>query len=84
MYRFFPYYYEEALQKFVPVKLRYTRTYVNIHEELSKGMRTQVEYENAFNLYGQCQIEVPYKGICGIFVDEVLSPFYLFQVILCG
>ena len=37
-------------------------------------------YENAFGLYGPCQIEVPYKGIIGIFLEEFLSPFYLFQV----
>ena len=80
MYRFFPYYYEDGLQKFIPVKLRYSRPYVAIHEELSKGIRGSAEYKSAYALHGPCQIEVPYKGICGIFVDEVLSPFYIFQV----
>jgi cation-transporting ATPase 13A3/4/5 len=31
-------------------------------------------------MYGACQIDVPYKGAWGIFIDEVLSPFYLFQI----
>ncbi len=81
MYRFFPYYFDEGLQKFIPVKLRFNRPYVQIHEELSKGIRSRTEYENTYNLFGPCQIEVPYKGVIGIFLDEVLSPFYLFQVI---
>lgn len=80
IYRYYPYCYNEEKKKFLPIKLNYDITYVNIHEELSKGMCRQEEYDNAFNLYGPCQIEVPYKGIIGIFVDEFLSPFYLFQV----
>jgi len=32
------------------------------------------------SLYGPCQIEVPYKGVLKILFDEVLTPFYLFQV----
>jgi len=31
-------------------------------------------------MYGACQIDVPYKGAWWIFIDEVLSPFYLFQI----
>lgn len=43
-------------------------------------MKEPVDLENAQALFGACQINVPYKGIWGIFVDEILSPFYLFQV----
>eukprot|EP00826_Nyctotherus_ovalis_P018309 TRINITY_DN15468_c0_g1_i13.p1 TRINITY_DN15468_c0_g1~~TRINITY_DN15468_c0_g1_i13.p1 ORF type:complete len:957 (-),score=308.46 TRINITY_DN15468_c0_g1_i13:525-3395(-) len=43
-------------------------------------MRSATEYNSAFALHGPCQIDVPYKGVWGIFVDEVLSPFYIFQV----
>jgi len=43
-------------------------------------MRDYIELENSQKLHGPCQIEVPYKGISGIFVDDILSPFYLFQV----
>lgn len=31
-------------------------------------------------MFGECQIDVPYKGIWGIFFDEVFSAFYLFQI----
>ncbi len=68
------------MHKFLPIRMRYNRPYVEIHEELSKGIRSCTDYKNAFNLFGPCQIEVPYKGVLGIFLDEVLSPFYLFQV----
>eukprot|EP01022_Parablepharisma_sp_SALTPOND_P025544 TRINITY_DN598_c0_g1_i1.p2 TRINITY_DN598_c0_g1~~TRINITY_DN598_c0_g1_i1.p2 ORF type:complete len:979 (+),score=86.34 TRINITY_DN598_c0_g1_i1:10743-13679(+) len=43
-------------------------------------MRSSLEYKNAFALHGPCQIDVPYKGVGGIFLDEVLSPFYIFQI----
>ena len=43
-------------------------------------MQTPMEYEYQYKMFGPCQIEVPYKGVLGIFVDEVLSPFYIFQV----
>ena len=79
-YRFFPYYYDEDAGKFMPTRLRYSRSYLSIQEELSKGMRSREEYENAYRLHGPCQIEVPYKGVLGIFIDEVVSPFYIFQV----
>ena len=64
----------------MPIKLNYRLSYVKIHEDLSKGMRSKINYDNAFGLHGPCQIEVPYKGVFGIFLDEFLSPFYLFQV----
>lgn len=64
----------------LPIKLNCARPYVAVHNELNKGMRTSTEYNNTYALHGPCQIEVPYKGVMGIFFDEVLSPFYLFQV----
>jgi len=43
-------------------------------------MRSSIECNNTYTFHGPCQIDVPYKGICGIFIDEVLSPFYIFQI----
>ena len=31
-------------------------------------------------IYGPCQLEVPRKSIPALLVDEVLNPFYIFQV----
>ena len=80
-FRFHPYYYNEEIKYLVPLKFCYTKAYNSIHSTLAKGMKEPVDLENAQALFGPCQIEVPYKGILGIFVNEVLSPFYLFQVI---
>ena len=79
-YRFFYYQYSEELRKFLPIKFEFNRPYTYIHEHLSKGMRSHAEYDYNYKMFGPCQIEVPYKGVCGIFADEVLSPFYIFQV----
>lgn len=80
MYRFFPYYFDEQTQILTPIKFNYSTSCSNIHNTLSKGIGSQEELNNAKAFYGPCQIDVPYKGICAIFIDEILSPFYLFQV----
>ncbi len=79
-YRFFPYYFNESAQVLQPIKYAYSKPYSSIHSGMSHGMRDSDELSNAVDLFGPCQIEVPYKGILGIFIDEVLSPFYIFQV----
>ena len=30
--------------------------------------------------FGACEVEVPKKSVSGILIDEILNPFYLFQV----
>lgn len=48
-------------------------------EKFSSGISDQ-EHEVALNRYGPCQIVVPRKPIPLLLIDEVLNPFYLFQV----
>ena len=30
--------------------------------------------------FGKCEVEVPKKSTCRILVDEVLNPFFVFQI----
>ena len=30
--------------------------------------------------FGYCEVDVPKKSVCGILINEVLNPFFLFQV----
>ena len=66
----------------MPIKLAYKKTYAIIRTEMAGGVKSNAEYENLMKLNGLCEIEVPYKGVLGILVEEVITPFYLFQVIL--
>ncbi len=66
-----------------PVKLNYTTTSTFIHDTFAQGIKTQAEVQNARTLFGPCQIDVPYKGVLGIIADEIISPFYVFQVKEC-
>ena len=63
-----------------PAKLNYTTTFTNIHNTLAHELRTPAAIQNARKRFGPCQIDVPYKGIFGIIIDDVISPFYIFQV----
>lgn len=46
----------------------------------SGGISNPSAYNMALQLYGPCNIEVPIKSIPLLLVDEVLNPFYLFQI----
>lgn len=48
-------------------------------EKHQKGLNQQ-EVDIAKKKYGPCQIIVPRKSIPRLMIDEVLNPFYIFQV----
>ncbi len=43
-------------------------------------MNTQSEYRLNLIKYGPCNIEVPIKSIPELLINEILNPFYLFQI----
>jgi cation-transporting P-type ATPase 13A2 len=47
--------------------------------ELGNGINEN-QISELFERYGPCQLIVPRKSIPALLVDEVLNPFYLFQV----
>jgi len=52
-----------------------------ILKEFGQGLTSQETYTQRFTNYGPNSTDVPQKGNLKIIFDEVLSPFYLFQVI---
>ena len=48
---------------------------------MSSGITSDLEYANGKNLYGPCQISIPYKGVLTILFEAMLTPFYVFQIL---
>jgi magnesium-transporting ATPase (P-type) len=57
-----------------------TQTYQTLHNEFSGGIQSEGAYKLKLIKYGKSNIEVPMKPILRLLVEEVLNPFYLFQV----
>jgi len=38
------------------------------------------QYQSLLNAYGKCNIVIPDKGMLTLLVEEILTPFYIFQV----
>ena len=51
----------------------------NILKAYGQGI-DQADWPGLVKKYGQCQLNIPSKGIVKLLVEEVLNPFYLFQV----
>jgi cation-transporting P-type ATPase 13A2 len=52
----------------------------DIYLKYSKGMNNQSDYRLNLIKYGPCNIEVPVKSIPELLINEILNPFYLFQI----
>ena len=50
-----------------------------IHEKYSQGI-DESDWTKLARRYGECQLVIPRKSIPRLLIDEVLNPFYLFQV----
>jgi len=64
----------------MPIIFDYNLPYSTVHNRYSGGLQNEVDYRMQFIKYGKCNIEVPIKSIPRLLVEEVLNPFYLFQV----
>lgn len=83
-YRLFKYYYDPTLKKFLPIRFTLQNlTNYQIHEVHGRGLKDENRYEEKKALYGLNSTEVPEKPIMQILIDEILSPFYLFQIFSC-
>lgn len=56
------------------------RSFRELRAELANGIQEEQIYSDRFKLHGPCQIDVPYKGILRILIEDVLTFFYIFQV----
>lgn len=52
----------------------------DLHSQYSAGIRNIQDYNIQLIKYGKCNIEVPIKSIPRLLTEEILNPFYLFQV----
>jgi len=79
-YKFYQFFWDSVKGKMMPIKLDCKKPYETIRNTMAEGIKSFEEQQNLLNFYGPCLIDVPYKGICGILFEEVLTPFYLFQI----
>ena len=54
-------------------------THANILTRHSEGLNEE-ESSRLRHKYGPCELQIPRKGIMRLLIDEVLNPFYIFQV----
>ena len=80
-YRFTKYYFDKDTEKFLPCIFNWSRTYMSLHEGYACGIHEQYEYERQVAEFGKCSIVLPEKGTFKILAEEILSPFYVFQII---
>ena len=64
----------------MPIKLDVKKSYSDLINEIGHGVLSENEYDNYRQRHGLCQIEVPYKGVPLILFEDIITPFYLFQV----
>lgn len=67
--------------KFIPIRFSLTHLTNNqIHKDYGRGLLNETAYKETRALHGSNSTEIPEKSILSLLVDEILSPFNLFQV----
>ncbi len=76
------YYLDESEDIFKPIQFLLKNKKNNeIISEMGKGLQSREEYEQRIRTYGKNLTDIPMKSNIKIIVDEILSPFYIFQVL---
>jgi len=79
-YRLFKYYYDEISQIFKPAQFKIEALTSNqIHQVYGQGLSENVVNDNGI-FFGKNLTDIPKKSCMTLMVEEVLSPFYIFQV----
>ena len=79
-YRLFKYYYDETEQTFKPCQFKIeTLTYNQIHERYGRGADEKTVQENT-TFFEKNLTKIPEKSCLRLTIEEILSPFYIFQV----
>jgi cation-transporting ATPase 13A3/4/5 len=79
IYRFIKFEYDFTKNTFFPVAFRAAMSQKELLEKYFNGI-SWAHHKDLLERYGPCQLEVPRKSFVRLLVDEVLNPFYLFQV----
>lgn len=78
-FRFTKYYFGLQENCFIPIVFDVEKSYEEIHQLYAGGISFPEEYEDCVEKFGKCDIQLPPKGVFKILVQEILTPFYLFQ-----
>lgn len=80
-YRLYTYYLDPEDQIFKPIQfLIKDKTYEQMHREFGRGIISTEMYQQRVLTYGDNSTDIPMKSNLKILIDEILSPFYVFQV----
>ncbi|KAL4505183.1 hypothetical protein ABPG72_016250 [Tetrahymena utriculariae] len=80
-FRLYTYYYDDRIDCFMPVQFALSvLTNNQIHEKYGRGVESEEKLSQLFQMFGKNNTEIPDKSTMKILIDEVLSPFYIFQV----
>jgi len=80
-YHQLPYYYRENTYR--PIYFDVKVPHSEIIQKYSQGMQSADEIANNKEIFGNCEIRVPKKGVGKLFLEEMLHPFYIFQIGSC-
>jgi cation-transporting P-type ATPase 13A2 len=59
------------------------KSFFDIHSQFNIGVNS-IERLNKKQIYGENKIDIEMKSFLQLFFDEILSPFYFFQLISCA
>jgi len=80
VYRLFKYYFDEESNSFKPAQFHIDKMTCNeIHKDLGNGLNEKSVRENGV-FYGKNQTDIPRRSCLALLCQEILSPFYIFQV----
>jgi cation-transporting P-type ATPase 13A2 len=80
-YRLYTYYFDEVDQLYRPIQFSVNRKkHADILAAMANGLESKELWEQRFITYGKNSTKVPEKNSITIIIDEILSPFYIFQV----
>lgn len=79
-YRFTKYYFDKEESAFVPLEFDYYKTYECLQTTFAQCVQEGKEYDHLVHLYGKCNIKLPEKNLFMMLIEDILNPFYLFQL----
>ena len=81
-YRFINFEWKPEKNAFQPIRFDCALTYEELRSKFMAPERlASNEVRSMQRLkFGNCEVEVPHKNCCSILIQEVLNPFYLFQI----
>lgn len=80
-YKLYNYYYDDQLDNLQPIEYKiHSFTNNEIHNNLTKGIQTEAALQDLQEQFGANSTEIEIKPVYKTFVEEILTPFYIFQV----